>query len=575
MSRPSVKEYLHYSCFPQKENMSAASTAIGSLDKLAWRNTSPSERLSLLKQIQLNLFACQADLGEAEATMKNSRLGGEKLYTSETCRMTTVIPIANNISAAIDLYTALVDGKPFQPKAGRIVKVNTAGEEVLYDIPVAPNTVREMVFYGTRADRIRIKGEPVQKGPYDKPTQLVAVLGAGNYSSAVEIIKALFFDGYVVAHKPHPLNSQCDTIWATRIFQPLVEAKALAFCDADQGPAMTQDPRVDIIYFTGGAATAQKIRASMASQSLVCEAGGVNPVLIVPGDRPWTTAEVAHHAQQIVSMGKVNGGAVCARPQLLVTCEHWSQRQEFLHQIELAIRDTTFACGSYYPGATGRMDSFEQATVTSSAASGNAPVCRRLKPEGGVYSKHADVLWIVGDKLGGYCSQNEAFAQIFAEVTLPTKPDATSFLEAAVDYCNDQVCGTLCACLIVDETTRKQHQTALEAAVTNLQFGTIGINLLPAYGFFSPYLTWGGADPDDGAIVSGRSHFGNAFGYENVQKAIIDDAFVSPGQLKSTNKAAMNDTIAALSRYSVWNSWLNLLRFLFTAIWGTLKSRDW
>jgi len=539
--------------------MSAASTAVASLDKAAWAATKASERLSLLKRIQLNLDEHQETLVAAEALMKNNRMG-ESMYKSANCKVLAVAPMGNNISGAIQLYSALACGKDFKPTVGKITKVSNSTED-LYDIPVAPRNVREKIIYGKRFDRLRVEGVPTQKGPYDKETKLIAILGAGNYSCPIEIIKAAFFDGCVVVHKPHPLNEDCDKVWA-KILEPLVAAKALSFCAPDQGPAMTTDSRVDAIYFTGGAESAKAI-LKCTKAPLVCESGGVNPTLIVPGDRPWTAAELTHHAQQIVSMGKMNGGAICARPQLVVTCKNWSQREDFIRQLEVAIEETTFACGSYYPGSKERMEAFLKAY----------PNGKLIQPENGAY-KNADVLLVTGDKEESYSSQHEAFCQVFTEVPLNTEPNATDFLGYAVKYCNTKVLGTLVAGIILDETTRKNHEQELQLAVTDLKYGTIGVNLLPPHAFTSPYLIWGGHD-DEGTLISGRGHFGNVYGFENADKSILEDAFVSPGQVKYTSKEAIHGLFTSLTNYSVWDSWWNLIRFAVTAIAGTLKSKDW
>jgi len=541
--------------------MSDASSAIGSLDKTHWAATKPAERLAILKQIQRNLCEYQDAIGENHANMKNSHLGGEKLFNSHESKLPTIVPMANHIAVAIDLYTALAAGKEFKP-TGEITKV--AGTDAdLYDIPVAPITTKEKILCGKRSDRLRVHGTPIQKGPYDKEPKLVANLAAGNYASAIEIIKAVFFDGYVVATKPHPLNEDCDLIWA-KVFAPLVQAKALAFCSSDQGPAMTKDPRVDKIYFTGGVKTAKRIMQETQTP-IVCESGGVGPVVVVPGDREWTSSELAHHAQQIVSGSKLNGGAICARPQVVVTCKNWAQRDAFLEQLELAASQTTFAVGSYYPGATERMEEFAKA----------CPTAKRIQPENGAY-KNADFLLVTDDTETSYCVQHEAFSQVLTEVPLDTPSnDAAAFLDAAVDFCNTKVLGTLVAGITIDETTRKNNEEALQRAITNLQYGVVGVNLLPLHAFLSPYLTWGGHDNEEDELVTGRGHFGNVFGYENTEKSIIEDDFVSPGQVTFTNKASHNSLTSALARYYTWPSWWNLVRLLSTIIPGSFKRKDW
>ena len=259
-------------------------------------------------------------------------------------------------------------------------------------------------------------------------------------------------------------------------------------------------------------------------------------------------------------MAKANGGHVCARPQRLVTCRNWPQRDAFLEHVETAIRDTSFAVGSYYPNSDAVMEGFATAY----------PNAKSIAPEGGAF-KHANLLFVTGDAPNGYGAKNEAFCQVLVEVPLDTGPTAAEFLPYATNYCNKTVQGSLCATVILDETTRKNHASALDQCITNLEFGNIGINLLAAHTFLSENLAWG----EYHQLGNGGRDFGNLLGYENVDKNILDDAFVSPAQIKLTNKAATATTLSALADYAVWNSWYNLFKFLCVAIAGLLKGKDW
>ncbi|WP_211342425.1 aldehyde dehydrogenase family protein [Litoreibacter halocynthiae] len=116
-------------------------------------------------------------------------------------------------------------------------------------------------MYADRSGRIRVKGEPKQVNPMDKPAGIIAVLGAGNYSSSLEMMKAMFFENCAVVHKPHHLNEETDAVWA-KIMQPLIDHGVLSFCASDQSLDLTVDPRLSEIYFTGGTGTAQAIMSA-------------------------------------------------------------------------------------------------------------------------------------------------------------------------------------------------------------------------------------------------------------------------------------------------------------------------
>ena len=319
-----------------------AKEAIDHLQPEKWASTPPEQRLQLLEAVRENMKRHADELAAADTKMKNTLLG-EELFTDPMSMVATVVPLANTVTACIDLYEAIVQGRMLEP-----IEI-TEVKEGLFDIRVFPQSAKDKLMNADRRDFLRVEGEPKQVNPMDKPPGVIAVLGAGNYSSSLEMIKAMFLENCTVVHKPHHLNAKTDQVWA-KVMQPLVDAGALSFCESAGGRELTQDARVDKIYFTGGAATATAIKAA-TDTPLVAECGGNNPCIIVPGDRPWTKKEIRHQALQIATMAKLNGGAVCGRPQTLVTSKHWPQREEFLKALSDAIEHDTPAAGSYYPGS--------------------------------------------------------------------------------------------------------------------------------------------------------------------------------------------------------------------------------
>jgi hypothetical protein len=109
-----------------------------------------------------------------------------------------VVPVANTVTACIDLYEALVTGKMLQPIS--ITKV----QDGLYDIHVFPQQAKDKLMCADRKDYIRVKGEPNQVNPLTKPAGIIAVLGAGNYSSSLEMVKAMFLENCAVVHPQKP-----------------------------------------------------------------------------------------------------------------------------------------------------------------------------------------------------------------------------------------------------------------------------------------------------------------------------------------------------------------------------------
>lgn len=527
--------------------------AITQLNPNKWAETTPAERLHLLEAVRANMKIYGDELAVADSKMKNNILG-TSLYSDPVSKVGTVVPMASTISAAISLYESIIDGEMLRP-----LKIEKIGDD-LFDIYVFPQERKDKLMYADRKDRLRVKGQPKQVNPMDKPVGIIAVLGAGNYSSSLEMLKAIFFENCTVVHKPHHLNAETDKVWE-KIMQPLIEHGALSFCDSDQGQALTADPRLTKIYFTGGTGTAEAIM-SATDTPLVSECGGNNPCIIVPGIRPWTKKEIEHQAVQIATMSKLNGGAVCGRIQTLVTSKHWPQRDEFLEALRIALKDTTPATGMYYPGTEKVLEGFRSAY----------PDAEVLKPEGGKYP-HTDIMLITGVEPGGYACTHEAFSLVIDEVPLDLPANAAEFLPKAVEFCNKELLGTLGAAILIDEDTKKEYQDLLEQAVTDMEYGGIAINTMPPFIFLSPYLTWGGNEVGK-KFVSGHGNFGNLLNYENVEKSIIEAKFMSAGHMMNTNKLAFDNMAKNMSTFAVEPTWMNLTCLMGDAIRDSFRKKD-
>ena len=528
--------------------------ATESIDKLNpnnWHRISVEHRLNILYQIRGNLAKYADELATSDSNMKNTILG-EDLYSHSFSKIATVFPVATTVSACIDLYKSYLNGKHLSA-----INTNKIDDDI-YDIHVFPNTLKDRIVYLGRKDILRVNGKPTQTNFYDKESKIIAILGAGNYSSSLEIIKAIFLENAVVVHKPHPLNFETDKIWA-KVLEPLVRENILSFCIPEDGQKLTQDTRISKIYFTGGANTAKAIKQSTDAE-LISECGGNNPCIIVPG--VWTAREIKHQAIQIVTVAKLNGGAICGRPQTIITSKHWEQRTEFLNAIRDAIADYTPSTGTYYPNS-------ENVKAEFSEHNPNAEI---IKPENGIH-RASDFMFITDINKDDFCTTTEAFCQIMNEVPLDISTDVDSFLENAVKFCNTKLHGTLTSCILVDKATQKANAKAINKAVINLKYGSVTVNIMSVFTFFNPYLTWGGNEDKDNTI-SGYGHFGNLLNYENIEKSIIFDKFVSPAHMLNTNKKYMDKLYEAMTNYSINPSCINLIKLLTTKLICLVVKKD-
>ena len=530
-----------------------AQEAYDHLDPQKWAATSIQERLRLLEEVRGNLKQYAKELAEADTFMKNT-LMGEAIFRNPESMIATAVPIANTLSACIQLYESLMQGE--MPKPEKITQISAD----IYDVEVKPLDAKDRIIAGSQKFHLRVKGEPRQINPMVKPAGVIAVSGAGNYSSSLEMVKAIFLENCTVIHKPHQLNEETDRIWE-KIFQPLVKEKAIAFCDSDQGRAMTTLEGISKIYFTGGTSTAQAIMKA-TDTPLISECGGNNPLIVVPGDRPWTAKEIEHQAIQVATVAKLNGGAVCGRPQTIVTAAEWSQRRAFLDALRKAISEDTPAAGTYYPGS----DKVRQGFLE------NHPDAALLSPEKGRFN-NGDFIVIEGVEEGSYAVKNEAFCQIMNEVPLKVSANAKAFLPAAVAFCNNKLLGTLGCMVIIDEDTKKANQDALDNAVTALSYGGIAVNTAPPMIFLSPLLTWGGNE-EGKEFVSGEGNFGNLYCFENIEKSILIDEFMSMGHMMRTNQKAFDHLAIHMTDYAVDPSWVTLTKLMGGAVIDSLRGKD-
>jgi acyl-CoA reductase-like NAD-dependent aldehyde dehydrogenase len=371
---------------------------------------------------------------------------------------------------------------------------------------------------------------------------------------------ALFLENKAVIHKPHKLNEESDKVWE-KIFAPVINAMGLAFCDADQGEAMAKLDGLHAIYFTGSTGVAHAIQDEV-SAPLISECGGNNPCIIVPGERPWTDKEIRHQAIQLASAGKLNGGAVCGRPQTIVTSRNWTQREQFLNALKNAILEETFACSSHYPGVDKTKEAFLQNQATAEI----------LKPEGGKH-KQSDFVLIPGISEDDFAVSNEAFCQVYSEIPLDTTNDVDEFLAKATDFCNNKLLGSLGCMILVDGDTLKQHESRVHQAINELNYGGVALNTIPPNIWLNAYLTWGGNGETTENFVSGVGNFGNAMNFENVVKSVLIDDFKSTS-FEFTNRKRVEHLLENVSYFSIDQSWGQFTKLASQMMIDNFKRKD-
>jgi hypothetical protein len=244
------------------------------LHPTSWKETTAAEKLALLKQVRENLSRHTDELVRADCEMKGIRHGDEdNIHQEGTAIQSCVIPVGGRINACIDLYESLVDGKCPVPSASR----EPTRALTCTSSPGTPRTRPSTSTEGTTFEsRAVAQANPLNWDGASSPfwvRQLFVV---------VQMINGLFLDNCAVVHKPHHLNEKSDVVWG-RIMKPLVDRRALSFCDSNGGRALVNDRRLKKIYFRWR--TRGKAIMNSTSTEFVAECGGNNLALSCPATR--------------------------------------------------------------------------------------------------------------------------------------------------------------------------------------------------------------------------------------------------------------------------------------------------
>ena len=465
---------------------------------------------------------------------------------------TTVMPMANTLMGIHKLYESLNDGKLPEPIS--IKEVDTD----LFEVQVFPIHSKDKMAAAKQKGYLHIEGKPSQTNPLEKSAGIIAVSGAGNYSSSIEMAMALFLENKAVIHKPHKLNEATDAIWE-KIFAPLIESKAVAFCDAFQGREMSKLEGLHSIYFTGSTGVGHAIQDA-ATVPLVSECGGNNPCIVVPGN--WSEKDIKRQAIQLASVGKLNGGAVCGRPQTIITSKNWKQREQFLKALRSAIAQETFACSEHYPGVEKTKELFID----------NQPTAEILKPENGKHNK-SDFVLIPNISENDFAVTNEAFCQVYSEIPLDVSTNTNEFLTQATDFCNNKLLGSLGCMILVDNDTMEGNATRVNQAIRELNYGGIAVNDVPPNIWLNAYLTWGGCGESTEDFVSGVGNFGNALNYNNVKKSVIINDF-NATSFELTNRKRVEHLLENVSYFSIDQSWGHFAKLAGQMMVDNFKGKD-
>ncbi|MFG3141874.1 aldehyde dehydrogenase family protein [Streptomyces sp. NPDC048211] len=489
-----------------------------------WTRTGPAERIRLLERMLPRIAegapAMVADAARAKGYEAGSRWAAEDWVTAPWA-------LAQTVGAYLHVLRRLVDGR--DPVPSRAVRER--GGRTVVDVFPATGTDRLLLsgfsaqvwtLPGTTPEQVLARAGGTYRGRAGTPA-VALVLGAGNVAAItpLDIVHKLYLDNQVVIAKMNPVNDYLRPHFE-KVFAEFVDRGWVRFVDggAAEGAYLTGHEGIDTIHVTGSERTHDAIVWGADEQAerrrredtplndkpFTSELGGVSPCIVTPG--PWTDADLRFQAEHIVTSKMNNSGHNCVASQILVVPRDWGGTGRLLDEIRRALRELP-ARSDYYPGAAGRLCDVVEAHPGAEFLVGEA--CGALVPD---ITRPDDPMLT-----------DEVFASALGVVRIEGR-DPAQFLRRATDFVNDALPGTLGATLLVHPRTERAYRDAVDTAIAELRYGTLGVNCWSAFGFLLGYTPWG-AFPGHTRqeIGSGIGFVHNAFMLEDVEKTVLRAPF--------------------------------------------------
>jgi acyl-CoA reductase-like NAD-dependent aldehyde dehydrogenase len=353
------------------------------------------------------------------------------------------------------------------------------------------------------------------------------VLGAGNASSLPpsDTFSKLFNDLRVVALKMNPVNSYLGPL-IEEAYKSLIDKGFLRvlYGGPDEGSYLVHHPLVYECHMTGSDRTYDAIlfgtgeegaRRKASNQCLVDkpftgELGCITPWIIVPG--PWKEKDVRNAAERMAFWMVRHEGYLCFAPRVLVLQKEWEYRREILDALEGALKKVE-PIRAYYPGSA----DLQKVFVT------HHPEAKEI---GGDDKDH--VPWTIIEDVdpkatNDICFRRESFSGLCAETSI-SAGSPPEFLEKAVNFLNETVWGNLSVTLVANKASLKDPKIgpAIEKAIADLKYGTVGINGPGTWAFYTMIAPWGGFPGNKVTdIQSGIGKVANFLMLPNVEKTVM------------------------------------------------------
>lgn len=566
------------SIVPSTQDEMDAAIATLQRQKQVWVGVSVSERITLVDKLIRDFAAIAPRWVEtaiqAKGISPDSPIVGEEWGAGAW-------PVAKQLRQLRQALTDIAAGG--QPKIPGPVSTRPGGQVVAQ---VFPQTTYDRLFFGGVTAEVWMEPGVTQEGlsatqatiyqNKNHEGKVALVLGAGNVASIgpLDIIYKLFMEDQVVLYKTNPVNAYIGPL-LQECFRALIEPGYLriVYGGASEGAYLCNHADIEeihitgsdktfdaIVFGTGTEGTKRKVeKRPLLHKRITGELGNVSPVIVVPG--PWSQSDLSYQAMHITSMLTNNSGFNCNATRVVIQHAGWGQRGDLLR----ALRETLSKIplrNAYYPGAHDRQRAFVAAH----------PDAEEFGTPQGQELAWTFITNVDARNTDDICFTTEAFCGLFSETALEAE-SVVEYIERAVEFANEGIWGTLNATILVHPQSLKDPQIsqAVERAVANLRYGSIGVNYWAGISFAIGVTTWGafvGHPIYD--IQSGNGVVHNTLMFASPQKSVLRAPFRSTPTptwfVSEANKACK--VFPKLVQFEASPSFLKVPGILWAAIKG-------
>jgi aldehyde dehydrogenase (NAD(P)+) len=384
----------------------------------------------------------------------------------------------------------------------------------------------------------------------------------------------MFNEGKVCLLKMNPVNAYIGP-FIEQAFAAAIDGGFLAvvYGGAEEGAYLTQHEGIDEIHVTGSDRTHDAIvwgppgpgrderiadNRPLLDKEITSELGNISPVIVVPGS--ISNRELRYQAEDVAAAITTNASFLCIAAKMLVMPKGWEGRTPFLRELERVLSDVP-PRRAYYPGAPERW----------SALTAGRGSLRCVGEATEFELPWAMITDLDPDDAADPLFHTEPFCSVVSEVAVGTEEPA-SFLAAAVDFVNNKLWGTLAATLIVPRNVARDPagSRAIEQAVSDLRYGTVGVNVPPVASFALGTTPWGGypgSTPAD--IQSGRGWVHNSLMLEGIEKVVIRSPLTrSPKPVYFNSNRRTHDVARRLTFLEARYSWTQVPGLVLASLRG-------